>query len=139
MVVPSADAAAVAMQAALAEAGLERVDYVNTHAIGSEAGDMAELEALRQVFGKALPLVSSTKGLSGHSLGASAAQEAIYALLMLKAGFVAGCANLQRLDPAAAGFPLVTGCVQGRVASVMSNSFGFGGTNASLILRSLTA
>jgi 3-oxoacyl-[acyl-carrier-protein] synthase I len=139
MVVVSPHAAAAAMQAALAEAGLERVDYVNTHAIGSEAGDIAELEALRLVFRKAMPLLSSTKGVSGHSLAASAAQEAIYALLMMKAGFIAGCANIDHRDAAAAGFPLVTGCVQRRVTSVMSNSFGFGGTNASLILRSLTA
>jgi 3-oxoacyl-[acyl-carrier-protein] synthase-1 len=86
-----------------------------------------------------VPPLSSTKGVSGHSLAASAAQEAIYALLMMKAGFVAGCANLEQRDPAAAGFPLVTGCLQRRVTSVMSNSFGFGGTNASLIFRSLTA
>jgi 3-oxoacyl-[acyl-carrier-protein] synthase-1 len=137
MVVPSPEAAAAAMQGALADAGLKQVDYVNTHAIASEAGDIAELEALRQVFGSELPLISSTKGLSGHSLGASAAQEAIYSLLMMKAGFIAGCANLDHRDPAAAGFPLVTGCVPRRLASVMSNSFGFGGTNASLILRAL--
>ena len=139
MVALSPHAAAAEMQAALDQAGLERVDYVNTHAIGSGAGDIAELEALRHVFGPALPLLSSTKGLSGHSLGASAAQEAIYALLMMKAGFVAGCVNLEHRDPAAAGIPLVSGCMPCRVKSVMSNSFGFGGTNASLILRSLTA
>lgn len=139
MVGVSPTAAAAAMQSALDQAGLERVDYVNTHAIGSEAGDIAELDALRRVFGEAVPLVSSTKGLSGHSLGASAAQEAIYALLMMNAGFVAGCANLEHRDPAAATFPLVTGCMPASVASVMSNSFGFGGTNASLILRTLKA
>jgi 3-oxoacyl-[acyl-carrier-protein] synthase-1 len=137
MVVPSAEAAAAAMRAALDNAGLERVDYVNTHAISSQPGDRAELEALRRVFAGAVPPLSSTKGLSGHSLGASGAQEAIYSLLMMQRGFLAGCANLEQPDPAAAGMPLLAASVEREVEHVMSNSFGFGGSNACLVFRRL--
>jgi 3-oxoacyl-[acyl-carrier-protein] synthase-1 len=125
------------MRAACADAGLERLDYVNAHAISSPAGDLAELEALRQVFGAGLPPVSSTKGLTGHSLGASGAQEAIYCLLMMQHGFIAACANLDNPDAAAKGFPLVTRTREQPVASALSNSFGFGGTNASLVFSAL--
>jgi 3-oxoacyl-[acyl-carrier-protein] synthase-1 len=137
MVNPSASAGAAAMRGACAQAGLERVDYVNAHAISSQSGDLAELEALRQVFGGRPPPVSSTKGLTGHSLGASGAQEAIYCLLMMRDGFVAACANLENPDKAAKGFPLVTETREQPVTRVMSNSFGFGGTNASLIFSAL--
>jgi 3-oxoacyl-[acyl-carrier-protein] synthase-1 len=133
MVLLSRPAAAAAMRGALADAGLERVDYVNTHAMSSRAGDTAELEALHDVFTSRPPLISSTKGLSGHSLAASGAQEAIYSLLMMEEGFIAGCANLEQPDAAAAGLPLLAAPVERRVERVMSNSFGFGGTNASLI------
>ena len=137
MVLLSAPAAAAAMRAALADAGVESVDYVNTHAISSPQGDRAELEALREVFPGPAPLISSTKGLSGHSLAASGAQEAIYALLMMEEGFVADCANLERPDAAAAGLPLLAAPLERRLGCVMSNSFGFGGTNASLIFSLL--
>jgi 3-oxoacyl-[acyl-carrier-protein] synthase-1 len=133
MVNPSASAAAAAMRGACAQARLDRVDYVNAHAISSPSGDLAELEALREAFGGQPPPVSSTKGLTGHSLGASGAQEAIYCLLMMERGFVAGCANLEHPDAAAKGFPLLTASRDQRVRSAMSNSFGFGGTNASLV------
>ena len=133
MVLLSAPAAAAAMRAALADAGVKSVDYVNAHAISSPQGDAAELEALREVFPNSAPLISSTKGLSGHSLAASGAQEAIYSLLMMAEGFVAGCANLERPDAAAAGLPLLAAPLERRLERVMSNSFGFGGTNASLI------
>jgi 3-oxoacyl-[acyl-carrier-protein] synthase-1 len=138
MLTPTPQAAAAAMRAALDDAALERVDYVNAHAISSGPGDLAELEALRQVFGGEVPAVSSTKGLSGHALGAAGAQEAIYSLLMMERGFLAGCANLEQPDAAAAGLPLLAASVERRVAHVMSNSFGFGGNNACLIFSSLT-
>ena len=133
MVSLSAPAAVRAMRAALAEAGVSGVDYVKTHAIGSEAGDTAELEALREVFGTRVPPFSSTKGLTGHSLGASGAQEAIYALVMMQEGFLAPCVNVERPDPACAGLPLVTQPSARRVERVLSNSFGFGGSYASLV------
>ena len=90
------------------------------------------------MFGGEVPAVSSTKGLSGHALGAAGAQEAIYSLLMMERGFLAGCANLEQPDAAAAGLPLLAASVERRVAHVMSNSFGFGGNNACLIFSSLT-
>ena len=133
MVTLSPAAAASAMRAALVDAGADSVDYVNAHAISSIEGDRAELEALRAVFPAGAPLISSTKGLSGHSLAASGAQQAIYCLLMMAEGFVAGCANLEQPDAAAAGLPLVTTARAQRIARAMSNSFGFGGTNASLV------
>ena len=133
MVSLSPEAAARAMRDALADAGIESVDYVNTHAIASEAGDVAELAALREVFAGAVPLLSSTKGLSGHSLAAAGAQQAIHAVLMMQEGFVAACANLETPDAAAEGLPLVAAAFERRLDRVMSNSFGFGGTNASLV------
>ena len=137
MVVPSPEAAAAAMSAACADAGLAGVDYVNAHAISSGPGDLAELAALRLAFGEALPAFSSTKGLTGHSLGAAGAQEAIYCLLMLRDAFVAGCANLEAPDRAAHGMPIVRASTPRVLRSVMSNSFGFGGTNASLVFASV--
>ena len=137
MVALSRPAAAAAMRAALADAGVESVDYVNAHAISSTDGDTAELEALREVFPGPAPLISSTKGLSGHSLAASGAQEAIYSLLMMAEGFVAGCANLEHPDPAAQGLPLLAAPLERRVERVMSNSFGFGGANACLVFSRL--
>jgi 3-oxoacyl-[acyl-carrier-protein] synthase-1 len=136
MVVPSPEAAAEAMRLACRDAGLASVDYVNAHAISSGPGDLAELQALRLAFGDALPAFSSTKGLTGHSLGAAGAQEAVYCLLMLRDGFVAGCANLDAPDPATSGMPLVRSSAPRALRSVMSNSFGFGGTNSSLVFAS---
>ena len=137
MVAMSRPAAARAVRGALDDAGGHGVDYVNTHAISSDAGDATELEALREVFGEGVPLISSTKGLGGHSLAAAGAQQAIHALLMMAEGFVAGCANLERPDAAAAGLPLVAAALERRLDRVMSNSFGFGGTNASLVFGRL--
>jgi 3-oxoacyl-[acyl-carrier-protein] synthase-1 len=134
MVVPSPAGAARAMRLALDEAG-GGVDYINAHATSTPLGDLCELEAIRGVFGADMPLISSTKGLSGHAIAAAGAHEAIFSLLMLDRGFIAGCANVSKLDPACAGMPVVTHCLERRVDSVMSNSFGFGGTNASLIFR----
>ena len=96
---------------------------------------MAELGAMREVFGASVPPFSSTKSLSGHSLGAAGVQEAIYCLLMMEQGFIAGSANIANLDPAAEGMPIVRQSRDAQLDTVMSNSFGFGGTNASLVLR----
>ena len=134
MVTPDSGGAARAMRLALNEAG-GSVDYINAHATSTPLGDVSELAAIREVFGDRVPLISSTKGLSGHPIAASAAHEAIYSLLMMERGFVAGCANITRLDAACAGFPLVPRTLTQPLNSVMSNSFGFGGTNACLIFR----
>jgi len=136
MVTPSPDGAARAMRLALAEAG-GVIDYINTHATSTLAGDISELDAIRDVFGDAVPLISSTKGLTGHPIAASAAHEAIYSLLMLERGFIAGCANLEDPDPATVGLPILTRSIDQRINTFMSNSFGFGGTNASLVFRRL--
>jgi 3-oxoacyl-[acyl-carrier-protein] synthase-1 len=136
MIVPAADGMARAMRSALDEAGLRTVDYINAHGTSTQAGDLIELEAIRKVFGAQMPLISSTKGLSGHAIGASGVHETIYSLLMMRSGFVAACANLDALDPAVQGYPLVTRCEQRLIRTVMSNSLGFGGSNACLLFRS---
>lgn len=110
------------------------VDYINTHGTSTPIGDVRELVALREVFGDAVPMISSTKSLTGHSLGATGAQEAIYSLLMMNNGFVAASANIDTLDPEADGMPIVrTRRDDVTLNAVMSNSFGFGGTNATLV------
>ena len=132
MVAPSGAGAVRCMQMALR--GLPApVDYVNTHGTATPLGDIIELQALRAVFGEDVPALSSTKALSGHSLGAAGVHEAIYSLLMLNDGFMAGSANIDTLDPRAAEFPVLRETRDARPATVMSNSFGFGGTNASLV------
>jgi 3-oxoacyl-[acyl-carrier-protein] synthase-1 len=136
IVAPDAGGAARSMRLALDEAG-GAVDYVNTHAASTPLGDATELEAVREVFGARLPALSSTKGISGHSIGAAGAHEAIYSLLMLERGFLAGCAHIEELDPAFAGLPILRRSEERRVNAVLSNSFGFGGTNASLVFRRL--
>lgn len=139
MVTPSADGAARAMHMALNEAG-GTVDYINTHATSTRIGDVCELDAIRDVFKKRecdVPAISSTKGLTGHPIGAAAAHEAVYSLLMLENQFLAGCAHVTEVDPACAGLPILMHSIDRRIDSVMSNSFGFGGTNASLIFRKL--
>lgn len=144
MVVPSADGAARAMRLALAEGGAG-IDYINTHATSTRLGDISELAAIREVFSDTaggtdgMPLISSTKGLTGHPIAAAAAHEAIYAMLMLERGFVAGCSHLTEADPACAGLPILTRSIERRIDSVLSNSFGFGGTNASLLFRRLSS
>jgi len=135
MVAPSVDGIACAMRAALDEAHVSTVDYVNTHATSTPSGDLVELQALQDVFGQHLPPFSSTKGLTGHAIAASGAQEGIFCLLMMERGFVAGSANLDEPDSALGGLPIVRTAREARLATVMTNSLGFGGTNASLILR----
>jgi 3-oxoacyl-[acyl-carrier-protein] synthase-1 len=138
MVAPSGEGAARCMRQALATVDTP-IDYLNTHGTSTPVGDVAELGALRDVFGDKLPPFSSTKSLSGHSLGAAGVHEAIYCLLMMQAGFMAGSANVENLDPAAAGMPIVRETRAAQLDTVMSNSFGFGGTNATLVLRRYTA
>ena len=135
MVAPSGDGAINCMRQAIADAGGATIDYVNTHGTSTPVGDLPELRALREVFGDAVPPFSSTKSLTGHSQGATGVQEAIYCLYMLQGGFVAGSAHIENLDPAADGMPIVRTSRNAALTTVLSNSFGFGGTNASLVLR----
>ena len=135
MVAPSGDGAINCMRQAIADAGGATIDYVNTHGTSTPVGDLPELRALREVFGDAVPPFSSTKSLTGHSQGATGVQEAIYCLLMLQEGFIAGSAHIENLDPAAEGMPIVRESRDAPLRTVLSNSFGFGGTNASLVLR----
>jgi len=125
------------MQMALSTAS-RPIDYINTHGTSTPAGDVAELTAIREVFGDNAPIINSTKSLSGHSLGAAGAHEAIYSLLMMEAGFIAASANIENLDPAAAGLPIaLTRVDDAKLDCIMSNSFGFGGTNACLVFERL--
>ena len=134
MVAPSGDGAIACMRQAIK--GLDGpIDYINMHGTSTPVGDLPELRALREVFGDAVPPFSSTKSLTGHSQGATGVQEAIYCLLMLQEGFIAGSAHIENLDPAAEGMPIVRESRDAPLRTVLSNSFGFGGTNASLVLR----
>lgn len=133
MVAPSGEGAERCMQLALS--GVQQpIDYVNAHGTSTPAGDMTELGAMRAVFGEKVPLITSTKSLTGHSLGATGAQEAVYTLLMMNEGFIGGSANISTLDPKAEGFPIVQETREATISTALSNSFGFGGTNASLVL-----
>jgi len=137
MVAPSGEGAVRCMQQALSTV-TGSVDYINAHGTSTPAGDIQELKAVREVFRdhEAIPAISSTKSLSGHSLGAAGVQEAIYSLLMQQRGFIAASANIEELDPEAVDMPIAT-TRQDNVdlQRVMSNSFGFGGTNASLVFQ----
>jgi len=136
MVAPSGEGAVRCMK--LAMKGLNRkVDYLNPHGTATPVGDAKEMEAVREVFGEDAPLISSTKSLSGHSLGAAGAQEAVYSLLMLNNDFVCESANIENLDPAFEGLPIVRKRVDRKLDTVMSNSFGFGGTNGCVIMSRL--
>ncbi|QDF67511.1 beta-ketoacyl-ACP synthase I [Shewanella sp. SNU WT4] len=134
MVAPSGEGAVRCMQMALADVDTD-VDYINTHGTSTPVGDMRELEALKEVFGAKMPAIASTKSLTGHALGAAGVHEAIYSLLMLENNFIAKSANIETLDPEAVGLPIVTEYTEKMMNTVMSNSFGFGGTNASLVMR----
>jgi 3-oxoacyl-[acyl-carrier-protein] synthase-1 len=125
------------MQQAMEQSG-SNIDYINAHGTSTLAGDEAELRAIKQVFTENCPKLTSTKSLTGHSLGAAGVQEAIYTLLMLENDFIAGSANIENLDPKAEGIPIPRETVNNAgLNTVMSNSFGFGGTNATLVLRKL--
>ncbi|WP_274584789.1 beta-ketoacyl-ACP synthase I [Neisseria leonii] len=132
MVAPSGEGAVRCMQMALAQHG-GRVDYINAHGTSTPVGDTKELEAVREVFGSEIPPISSTKSLSGHALGAAGSNEAVYSILMMANGFICGSANIETIDPAAADMPVVRENRPAALNAVMSNSFGFGGTNATLI------
>lgn len=134
MVNPQPEGAQRAMRMALLEAG-HGVDYINAHATSTPVGDISELSAIRSVFGSTVPPISSTKGLSGHPIAAAAAHEAIFGLLMMQEGFIAGCANIEKLDPVCEPFPIVRETLEQGIDSFLSNSFGFGGTNVSLVFR----
>ena len=142
MVAPSGEGAVRCMKLALADAARNGhghnapIDYINTHGTSTPAGDITELNAIREVFGEEIPPISSTKSLTGHSLGAAGVHESIYSLLMMRDGFLAASANIENLDPDAEGFPIIRERKDNVTLNrVMSNSFGFGGTNASLIFQ----
>jgi 3-oxoacyl-[acyl-carrier-protein] synthase-1 len=136
MVQPSGEGAARCMRMAIQSLGNTQVDYINTHGTSTPIGDVAELKAIKEVFGADLPRLNSTKSLTGHALGAAGANEAIYSLLMLKHGFIAASANIEKLDPEAKGMPIVREREDDvELTCVISNSFGFGGTNASLAFK----
>jgi 3-oxoacyl-[acyl-carrier-protein] synthase-1 len=135
MVAPSGEGAVRCMQQAMATVE-DGIDYINTHGTSTPVGDVQEVQAMREVFGDAMPRFSSTKSMCGHSLGATGVQEAIHCLLMLEHDFIAPSINVEQPDEAVAGTPLVTELVEGvGVKTTMSNSFGFGGTNATLIFQ----
>lgn len=135
MVAPSGEGAVRCMQQALAST-TGSIDYINTHGTSTPVGDTAELGAIREVFGEKIPPISSTKSLTGHSLGATGVQEAIYSLLMMQNNFICASANVNELDPEAVGIPVVTERRDNvQLNQVLSNSFGFGGTNACLVFK----
>ncbi len=134
MVQPSGEGAVRCMRQALSGVSAP-VQYLNTHGTSTPLGDLIELQAVREAFGAAMPPLSSTKSLSGHSLGAAGVHEAIYSLLMMRDGFLAGSAHIDQLDDACADYPILRATERRRVDVVMSNSFGFGGTNASLVFQ----
>ncbi|MGI6656529.1 MAG: beta-ketoacyl-ACP synthase I [Desulfobulbus sp.] len=136
MVTPSGEGGERCMRMALTMAG-GTVDYINTHGTSTPIGDLVELDVIRAIFGDEHPPLSSTKSLSGHSLGASGVHEAIYSLLMLNHGFICGSANIEELDPAAADMKIVRTNREARLTTVMSSSYGFGGANACLIFRAV--
>ncbi len=136
MVAPSGEGAVRCMQMAMADIK-NPIDYLNTHGTSTPLGDITELEAIRNAFGDSIPPLSSTKALSGHSLGAASVHEAIYCLLMMRDGFIAGSANIGTLDSRAESFPIVRETRDAKLDTVMSNSFGFGGTNATLVFGSM--
>ncbi|WP_083000393.1 beta-ketoacyl-ACP synthase I [Halomonas sp. GT] len=135
MVAPSGEGATRCMRQAMATVQGD-IDYINTHGTSTPVGDVAELKAIREVFGNTTPAMSSTKSLTGHSLGATGVQEAIYSLLMMQNDFVAASANIEHLDEQADGFDIVRERRDGvTIDRVLSNSFGFGGTNACLVFQ----
>jgi 3-oxoacyl-[acyl-carrier-protein] synthase-1 len=135
MVAPSGEGALRCMQQAMATVD-GPIDYINSHGTSTPAGDIQELKAMKMAFGDKMPAVSSTKSLTGHSLGATGVQEAIYCLLMQQNNFVCASANIEQLDPEAEGLPIATTRIDNaNLERVMSNSFGFGGTNSTLVFQ----
>ncbi len=137
MVQPSGEGAVRCMQQAL-ETVDQPIDYINAHGTSTPVGDMRELEAVRTVYGDNIPAISSTKSLSGHSLGAAGVHEAIFSLLMMQEDFISASANINEPDPVGANFPIVRELTENAgLNTIMSNSFGFGGTNATLVFQRL--
>jgi len=137
MVAPSGEGAVRCMRMAL-KTSKGKVDYINTHGTSTPVGDIKELEAIKEVFNENIPQISSTKSLTGHSLGATSVQEAIYCLIMMQNKFISASANIENMDEKAKEFPIVTKVVRDKeINCVMSNSFGFGGTNATLVFEKL--
>jgi 3-oxoacyl-[acyl-carrier-protein] synthase-1 len=134
MVAPSGEGAMRCMQMAMSTAQ-RPIDYINTHGTSTPVGDIKEIEAIRAAFGANIPAISSTKSLTGHSLGATGVQEAIYSILMMQNDFIAASAHIDNLDPAVADVPIVRAMTKRKLNAVMSNSFGFGGTNATLVFE----
>jgi 3-oxoacyl-[acyl-carrier-protein] synthase-1 len=138
MVAPSGEGAARCMRLAVQGMdgkGVGKVDYINPHGTSTPVGDLREVEAIREVFGNSIPPISSTKSLTGHSLGAIGVQESIFSLLMMNNGFICESANIDELDPAFADVPIARERQDRELNCVLSNSFGFGGTNATLVFR----
>jgi 3-oxoacyl-[acyl-carrier-protein] synthase-1 len=135
MVVPNGKGAIAAMELALQDAGIDRrrIDYINLHGTSTPVGDVKEIEAIRSVFGDAVPPFSSTKSMTGHALGAAGALEAIFCILMMRDNFLAPNINLDNPEPAVADLPVVRETQKAEIAWAMSNSFGFGGTNCALV------
>lgn len=139
MVAPSGEGAVRCMRQALATTS-SPVDYINTHGTSTPVGDSREMGAIREVFGEKMPFITSTKSLTGHSLGAAGVQESIYSILMMQGGFIGESAHIEQLDPEFEGMPIVrTRIDDARIDTVLSNSFGFGGTNATLIFQRYSA
>jgi 3-oxoacyl-[acyl-carrier-protein] synthase-1 len=139
MVAPSGEGAVRCMRQSIATVR-GPIDYINAHGTSTPVGDVTEIKALREVFGPAMPPINSTKSLTGHSLGAAGAQEAIYSILQMQGGFIAESANIEEIDPEVADAPIVRSRIDGvRLERVLSNSFGFGGTNASLVFQRYAA
>ena len=133
MVQPSGEGAQRCMEMAIKD--VEKIDYINAHGTSTPVGDVAELEAIKKVFNSNTPHISSTKSLSGHSLGAAGVHESIYTLLMMNNNFICESANIEELDENAQNMNIVTGRIDKEFETAMSNSFGFGGTNASLVFK----
>ena len=131
MVQPSGEGAERCMK--MATKNIDKIDYINAHGTSTPVGDVAELKAIKNVFGDSIPFISSTKSLSGHSLGAAGVHESIYTLLMMKDHFLSESANIDELDEEAKNMNILTNRLDDKIHTAMSNSFGFGGTNASLV------
>jgi 3-oxoacyl-[acyl-carrier-protein] synthase-1 len=139
MVAPSGEGAVRCMRQALATVSTP-VDYINTHGTSTPVGDSKEMGAIREVFGEKMPYITSTKSLTGHSLGAAGVQESIYSILMMQGGFIGESAHIENLDPEFEGMPIVRKRIDNaRIDTVLSNSFGFGGTNATLVFQRYSA
>lgn len=137
MVAPSGEGAERCMKMAMEMAGNRRIDYLNPHGTSTPVGDSKEMGAVRNVFGSDMPLISSTKSLTGHSLGAAGVWEAIYSILMLNNGFAAQSAHIENLDPEFEGMPILRERKDVELTTIMSNSFGFGGTNGTLVISKI--